>query len=321
MMHYEQMYDSLQFRVIIGPWVGIPAEGWRMNRISKPRNRRTKNKSVTVKAAQIGGACVIVAAIITAVLPTILHGSDNGPSSSAETASPSAVPPPTTLTSSSGLTVQSSTFFEPGVDTSFVTQNKFEPTGQLAAALVNAPSIAYLSIFYNAGAINLAQTVLRLVFTGESQQGVRILNITPIILKRAAPWHGDLFYFPLQGEAPIIRTSLDVDDSFPTVTDSATDQPYFEEKTITLHQGEQAVVTTQVTATRGFVAFTLRVDYLVGTQQREITITNRGRPFELSAVNCIRKNFMSYSLVFSGLNQTLNDAQQPSQFQATCRPN
>jgi hypothetical protein len=41
--------------------------GWRMR------------KSVTVKAAWIGGGCVVAAAIITTVLPMILHGNSSGP--------------------------------------------------------------------------------------------------------------------------------------------------------------------------------------------------------------------------------------------------
>jgi hypothetical protein len=243
------------------------------------------------------------------------------PSGSEMTTSPSGSPLSTTSTSASGLDVLSSTFYVPGVDTFFVTNRTFQPAGQVAATLVNAPSPAYLSIFRNAGAVNQAQTVLRLVFTGESRQGIRILNITPIIRKRAAPWHGDLFMFPPQGEAPTVRTSLDLDNTFPTVKDSATGQPYFEGKTITLQQGEQEVVIMQVTANRGFVAYALRVDYLVGTQQRDIIINDHGQPFELSAVNCVRKNFESYGLVFAGRVASLSEARLPSQFQATCIQN
>lgn len=243
------------------------------------------------------------------------------PSASNMTASRSAAPLPTTSTSASGLDIQSSTFYFPGVDTFFVTKNTFQPTGQVAATLVNAPSPEYLSVFRNVGAVNQAQTVLRLVFTGESPQGIRILNITPIILKRAAPWHGDLFEFPLQGEASTVRTSLDLDGTFPTVEDSATGEPYFEEKTITLQQGDQEVVIMQVTTSLGFVAYTLRVDYLVGTQQRDVIINDHGQPFELSAVNCVRKNYQSYGLVFAGTVASVGNARLPSQFQATCLPN
>jgi hypothetical protein len=46
-----------------------------------PGNRRTR-KSVTVKAAWIGGGCVVAAAIITAVLPMVFHGNSSGSNSS-----------------------------------------------------------------------------------------------------------------------------------------------------------------------------------------------------------------------------------------------
>jgi hypothetical protein len=243
------------------------------------------------------------------------------PSQSDTAASPDAAALPPTSTSASGLDIQSSTFWLPGVNTFFVTKNTFQPTGQVAATLTNAPSIAYLSIFRNAGAVNQSRTVLRLIFTGESRQGIRILNITPIILMRAAPWHGDLFEFPLQGVAPTLNTDLDLDGTFPAVKKSATGQPYFEENTITLRQGEQQVVIMQVDASRGFVAYKLQVDYLVGTQQRDAVISDHGQPFELSAANCIRKNFESYGLVFAGIVANLSSARLPSQFQSSCLPN
>jgi hypothetical protein len=291
-----------------------------MIRIAKPRNRRSKKKSVTVRAAWIGGFCVIVAAIIT-VAPGVLHSGSSGPNSPSETAPPSAAPLPTTSTSSAGLDVLSSTFVDPGIDTVFVTKNTFQPTGQIAAILVGDPGISAVSILYNTGAINLAQMDLQLVLTGEIRQGIRILDITPIILKRTAPWHGDLFAFGDQGIAQNIQTSLDLDSAFPAVMDDATGRPYFEENTLTLKQGEQEVVIMKVVETRGFVAFKLRVDYLVGSQQRYVVINNHGQPFELSAANCIRKNFESYGLVFSGELENLSAARQPSQFQSSCQPN
>ena len=243
------------------------------------------------------------------------------PTVSDMTTSPSAAPLPTTSTSASGLDVLSSTFYVGAVDTFFVTKNAFQPTGQIAAALLNTPSAAWLPIFHNAGAINQRRTVLRLVFTGESPQGVRILNISPIILKRAAPWHGDLFAFGAQGEAPTVRVSLDLDSAFPTVMDSVTGQPYFEEKTITLQRGEQEVAIIRVTATRGFVAYALRIDYLVGTNQRDVIIEDHGQPFKLSAVNCVRKNIEWYGRVYTGPVANVSEGRLPSQEQSTCTPN
>jgi hypothetical protein len=242
-------------------------------------------------------------------------------SSQSDVASPGAAVLPPTSTSVSGLDIQSSTFWLPGVDTFFVTKNTFQPTGQVAATLVNAPSIAYLSIFRSTGAVNQARAVLRLIFTGESRQGIRILNITPIILMRTAPWHGDLFEFPLQGVAPSLKIDLDLDSTFPAVKDSATGQPYFEENTITLRQGEQQVVIIQVNASHSFIAYKLKVEYLAGTQQRYVVISDHKQPFELSAVNCVRKNFESYGLVFAGTVANLSSAREPSQFQSSCLPN
>ena len=245
------------------------------------------------------------------------------PSATTTPASPGSALLPATSASVVGLDVETSTFYLPGFDTAFVTKNTFEPTGKVAATLVNAPSAAYLSIFHDVGAINEGSTALRLIFTGESQQGVRILNITPIILKRAAPWRGDLFAFPLQGEKPTIQTSFNLDDTFPTVKDGATGRPYFEEKTITLKQGEQEVVIMQVMASRGYVAYMLRVDYLVGAQQRNVTLNDHGRPFELSAVNCPSKDVASYGRAFLGRAASVSAAEvsDPSHIGWNCPPN
>ena len=75
--------------------------GWRMSGKSSPGSRRTR-KSVTVRAAWIGGGCVVAAAIITAVLPTMLHDSSSGPSSSAAS-SVSPVPSATSTVSDGPL--------------------------------------------------------------------------------------------------------------------------------------------------------------------------------------------------------------------------
>lgn len=309
-----------------------------MIRKPQPSRKPTKREPAAITSARLTGRYLIAATIVGAVLTAIMtaavtngfgllvaeHPGGVPPTGqqSARPASPRAALLPTATASGSGLDVQTSTFFLVGVDTAFVTKNTFEPNGQIAAALVNAESPVYLSIFRNAGAINEQSTALRLVFSGESTQGVRILDITPVILKRAPPWHGDLFGFYPQGTEPTVQTSLDLDDTFPAVTDSATGRPYFEEKTIILRQGEQEVVIMRVTASRGYVAYELKVEYLVGTQERSVTLTDRGRPFELSAVNCPLKNVMSYGHVFYGpVAKVAEVFPDPSHIATTCSPN
>lgn len=293
-----------------------------MSRKKRPANaQRRQQPQPSVRVPWWKRPLVWVGGLVTAIALGIagsfgsglgqdLFSSTVGQSSSAASGSDSSKSTlfPRTSASGVGLDVETSTFLFPGVDTAFVTKNVFEPTGKVAATLVDAPSAAYLSLFHDIGAINEGSTALRLIFTGESQQGVRILDITPTILKRAAPWHGDLFDFPLQGESPTIQTSINLDDTFPTVRDNATGQPYFEEKTITLGRGEQEVVIMQVRATRGYVAYMLRVDYLVGTQQKSVTLNDHGKPFQLSAVNCPRKDIASYGQAFLGRANSVSAA-------------
>jgi len=56
-----------------------------MSRESNPGNRRTKSKSVTVKAAWIGGGCLIAAAIIGPVVAAVLNGHSVAPVPSVST--------------------------------------------------------------------------------------------------------------------------------------------------------------------------------------------------------------------------------------------
>jgi hypothetical protein len=267
-----------------------------------------------------------LAAIITAVAPPLLSSNNSepnpplGPAPTPNLASAAAALA-TASASAYGLDVQSSTFLDPGIDTFFITNDTFQPTGPAAAALVSTPNADLFSTFRSFEAINQGSSVLQLIFTGESKQEIRILSINPIIIKRTAPWHGDLFEFPLQGITPTVQTNLNLDDNIPIVIDGKTGQPYFIEKKITLQKGEQEVVIMRVTATQGFVAYTLRVDYLVGIQQRDVMISDQGQPFELSAVNCIHKNTQSYGAVFAGVSATVSEARLPSIFQSNCVAN
>jgi hypothetical protein len=81
-----------------------------MSQKSNPGSRRAK-KSVTVKAAWIGGGCAVAAAIITVVLPNALRAGSNGPEPSA--ASP--VSPVPSVTSAVSDGPQVAVRREPGV--------------------------------------------------------------------------------------------------------------------------------------------------------------------------------------------------------------
>ena len=247
-----------------------------------------------------------------------------GPPQSAPPASPgstesSTAAPPTALTSGPGLSVNTTMYYIGGQDTTFVTKNGFEPSGQLLALMEHAVGNPKLfPMFRDAGAIQAGTMILRFVLTGESSQGIRILNMTPIIVTKGPPWHGDLFAAPNQGSPSNLQALLNFDESFPTVRSGYDGRPYFQERTITLRPGEQEIIIMQVTSNRAYYAFKLKVDYLVGSQARSLTLTDQPGPFEISGFNCTGNNaWASYdhSFALNGLAQYV-----PTQEAIQCPP-
>ena len=217
---------------------------------------------------------------------------------------PAPAPAPLTVrTSGPGLSAKTTIFYTGGQDTTFVTKNGFAPQGQLLALMKHTGSTSnpkLFSTFRGAGAIQAGTMLLRLVLTGESSQGIRILNITPIIVARTRPWHGDLFSTGPQGSPSNIQTLLNLDNPFPTVRSSFDGKPYFQERTITLRLGEQEVIIMKVTSSHAYFAFKLGVDYLAGSQPHSLILTDQIKPFEISAFNCTGKNaWAKYSHVFA----------------------
>jgi hypothetical protein len=220
------------------------------------------------------------------------------------------------------LSVKASLLYLGGDDTTFVTKRGFIPTGEMHILLshTEAPNDPRLfPLLRSAGAIQAGTMIVRLVFTGESARGVRILNITPVVIDRAAPWHGDLFIAAGQGQPQVIQTTLNLDSPIPVVRAGNTDRPYFEQHTITLHANEQEVVDIAVKSSRAFFAYNLKIDYLAGTKARQLLVTDGGRPFKISAFHCVTKAVMAYdyAMTLNGLFQYI-PIKYPSKVPGPC---
>jgi hypothetical protein len=243
----------------------------------------------------------VIAGVLIAVIVKLLNLNSSDQPATPQSASAPA--PLTVRTSGPGLSAKTTIFYIGGQDTTFVTKNGFGPQGQLLALMKHAGSTSNPKLFptfRGAGAIQAGTMLLRLVLTGESSQGIRILNVTPIIVARTRPWHGDLFSAGPQGSPSNIQTLLNLDNPFPTVRSSFDGKPYFQERTITLRLGEQEVIIMQVTSSHAYFAFKLGVDYLAGSQPHSLILTDQIKPFEISAINCTGNNaWVKYSHVFA----------------------
>jgi hypothetical protein len=188
-----------------------------------------------------------------------------------------------------------------------------------------ASSSAFLSAVQAIGGVDVENLSIQLVVTGNSTQGVRILDIRPVDLQRTKPLGGTLFSVPSQAGSATLRMMFDLDepvpiartigqpppchmetkgdvvecvptaDPYPQWFDDAdhglTEYPgssFFDNETITLADHEQQVLNIRAEVEKTSVAFDLEIDYIVGGASgdvRKITVSNHGKPFRVTGMS------------------------------------
>jgi hypothetical protein len=141
-----------------------------------------------------------------------------------------------------------------------------------------------------------------LFLTSSRRQPIRVVNIVPVELRRGPVYDGALASIPPQGGAGDLTMAFDFDEPNPhahSVHDNGTkiDGLFFPKTTIPLTGNSQKPITIRYRIRHGSVSFRLRLDYLLGTQMRHLTIDDEGRPFRLTAYNCIGHNRAAYQQV------------------------
>ncbi|WP_328500706.1 hypothetical protein OG828_08665 [Streptomyces sp. NBC_00457] len=191
---------------------------------------------------------------------------------------------------------------------SAVTPGDFRPSAKQTRLLADpgaAASPGFTALLRSAGAVNLETLTLRLTLTGRRAEKVNILDIQPVSVRRSDPLAGTLFDAPPQGGSDTSTVLLDLDRPFPIVRRavfSAEDDslkpgpPFFARQTIVLAHREQHVVVLRATSLRYYVAFRLRVTYMVGDRQKHTVIDDRGRPFQVTG---LKQDPDSYRRVFT----------------------
>jgi hypothetical protein len=146
---------------------------------------------------------------------------------------------------------------------------------------------------YEAGGVRMSPVTLELVVTGRRNQEIRILDISPVVLKRTDPLGGKAFLLPGQGESANLEMVIDFDASNPIARESAGEpdgaeprlgEPYFNNHTITLRDNEQVALAIPVRVARYYVEFDLKFDYLVGTEEKSLTVDNDGQHFRVTGM-------------------------------------
>jgi hypothetical protein len=155
-----------------------------------------------------------------------------------------------------------------------------------------------------ADGVDLQDIFIRLILQGNRNEPVNILNVYPVNLRRTEPLNGVLFNIPgAQGEISNIKMNFNLDQLSPhalTVinNDVATNQPFFESHSISLVDGEQAVLVIQATTYCYDASFDLAVNYMVGGATHTDVVSNRGRPFQVSAYRVGKTSQLSYKQDF-----------------------
>jgi hypothetical protein len=194
-----------------------------------------------------------------------------------------------------------------GVPRPFVVPGNYRPPSWVIQSLAEdgAGQDAWLyGQIYKAGGVAIQDVFTRIVLEGNRNEKVIILNIYPVNFHRARPLNGVLFDISgAQGEFSDIQMAFNMDQISPhalTVVhdDVIENQPFFESHSISLADGEVAVLDIQATTSCYSASFDLAVSYMVGDANRTEVITDHGKPFRVSAYRVTKTAQLSYNQDF-----------------------
>jgi hypothetical protein len=264
-----------------------------LSRKSSPGNRRTR-KSVTVKAAWIGGGCVVAAAIITAVLPTMFHGNSSGQNSSGASSASSVSPvapktPPLRVLSENPIDVTGNWSF-PG---------RF-------ALPDNAPNqlnTTAITDYLNAHGGYPSRLNIQLVVQNTRSYPIRITDMQ-VVKSCHPPLQGTLFLNPAQGSEASIEIGFNLDLANPEAKKTyalgplitASNPDYFAQYTVSINSGAQQVFDIRTITDQYSCTFRYRVTVLDGTHEVHQLIGDGSQPFRISAI----AGFAQYSILYVG---------------------
>jgi hypothetical protein len=154
---------------------------------------------------------------------------------------------------------------------------------------------AYDAWFRSRGGVDPSPSSIQLVVEGNASQSARITDIA--ILKRCQPQlTGTIFLSPSAGEESSILLDFNL-DSTRAIAETPNGQDYFSNFTISLAPGEVRVLQINATTSHYYCRFTLQMTVLIGSHSTVETVTNMGKPFQVSAVTAPLKD---YQAIYAG---------------------
>jgi hypothetical protein len=148
-----------------------------------------------------------------------------------------------------------------------------------------------------AGAANPDELYLVIKLEGRRNQPLFVDNVRPINVKRTRPYAGTLVNIPPQEGGDTSKMIFNFDEIDPRAHQVISPEggPYkpgglfFNDKTLTIKDGEQDSILVKSITTRSAVTFEIQIDYRIGGQPKHLIINNRGRPFALTPFNCTKR--------------------------------
>lgn len=151
---------------------------------------------------------------------------------------------------------------------------------------------SYDDWFRSRGGVDPGWLNVQLVVEGNASQPSRITNIT-MIKSCTAPLSGMLFNNPPAGNAGDILINFNLDSPL-SVAQTPDGEDYFSHYTIDLQPGEVQVLQIKASTVRHYCQFSLQLTVLVGAHQTIETVTDNGKPFQVTSI----QNYSSYSVMY-----------------------
>ncbi|MFI1585041.1 hypothetical protein [Embleya sp. NPDC020630] len=145
-----------------------------------------------------------------------------------------------------------------------------------------------------AGGAELGRLTLRVPLTSARGEPIEVDEIRPVDIRRTAPYAGTLVNVPPQDSGTTLKMMFDLDEIEPRARvavegDDLQPRPgglFFQGKTLTLNDREDVLMIRSITTTHA-VSFDIRIDYRIRNKPGHLLVTNNGRPFAVTPMNCL----------------------------------
>lgn len=164
---------------------------------------------------------------------------------------------------------------EPDQGNSMAAPDGYTPSSQTLREMSKPdepPSMQFFNGVAADGGVGLQDLSIRLVVAGSNSQGINIMNVRLVSLRRQPPLGGTLFSVPPQAANPTLSMMFNLDEASPIARriaqwsgdDPRPAEPYFAGHTVSLAKGERQVFFIRTTTARFYATFDLEIDYTVG---------------------------------------------------------